>query len=348
MKPFNLNIFWSDRLEPNTGLVRILILFFVCVLFLGISYCPAQVVSGKELQFFYLQKSDADLTSGIDSLQAVLQKQVRLIDQKKSSKNSSENAISGLMATALSTTQAIETRQELRNAVRDSLGIIRYELYRLYTQEIELLQNKLTREKPTYSVEVTEKQIQALVEKRMMVSPIARRFSFDPGKILNIRVSAATDSFERAVYQNYLQQASGEVDSFLLVIKAKQSELQNMARLEDKADAFLDEVSESRIMTYNTKSASSAPVDMRDGEIATGLDKEFFANNSIQYNSQINEFYLVLHQLRNSGMDVSHAMAADSLLEMKPMSYSELIKRLKNLEEYLKLYRRSLTDRMQH
>jgi hypothetical protein len=346
MKTFNKINFRLEWLKLCSGSVHLLRLLFASILFIWAGQCPAQEISGKELQFFRLQKRDADLSAGIDSLQELLQGQVRLIDQKKSSKNSSENAISGLMATALSTTQAIEIWQELRGAVRDSIGNIRIDLYRWYTREIESLQSRITKAPSARSGAETEKQIQTLVEKRMLVSPIAKRFSFDPGKILNIRVSAAADSFERAVYQNYLQQASGEVDSFLLVIKAKQSELQNMARLEDKADAFLDEVSESRIMTYNTKSASSAPVEMRDGEIAAGLDKDFFANNSIQYNSQINEFYLVLHQLRSSGMDVSSTLAADSLLEMKPMSYSELIKRLRNLEEYLKLYRRSLTERM--
>jgi len=335
-----------NRFKPGDNSVRRITLMLACTLFIWNSLCAAQDMSKKEMQFLRLQKRDAELTSGIDSLKIILEKQVRLIDQKKSVKNPSGNEISALMASALSISQTIENRQEIRAVIRDSLVDVRTDLYRSYTREIESLQNRLTKEPSAQSGAETEKQIHALVEKRMLVSPIARRFSFDPGKILNIRVSAATDSFERAVYQNYLQQASGEVDSFLTIIRAKQSELQSMARLEDKADAFLDEVAESRIITYNRKSLNTSPAEMRDGEIATGLDKEFFDNNSVQYNSQINEFYLVLHQLRSSGMDVSSTLAADSLLEMKPMSYTELIKRLRNLEDYLKLYRRSLSDRL--
>lgn len=200
----------------------------------------AQGVSVLENRYSDLQQQIEIEKARLDSLNALLEKQVSLIDAEKKKDAIDKEKVRKLMSESIPLTAQIDAHQKQLNTLRKEQERFRYQLAQRYSAKLDSLQNleKSGSGKP----EELQRQIVFYTEKYLAVSPVFRALSFDPEKIRQISLSASGDSLEQAIALDYLQKAQADVATHLADIEQNRKELEAALRLERKTREFLEEI----------------------------------------------------------------------------------------------------------
>ena len=120
----------------------------------------------------------------------------------------------------------------------------------IYSKKMAEIEKKLDGDISETQKKQLEKDLGILAEKRIHVFPVFRDFNFNPQKIKEINLSEADDQFEKEIFLDYLKSALAQVDSNLTIIEQKENELEDNKRLEEKANIFMGDVANSRVLGF--------------------------------------------------------------------------------------------------
>lgn len=320
----------------NKKTIKIFLVFLLC------SVLPAQELIQNENRLIKLEEAQRINSKNLDSLNIQLENYLEKIDNKKAQRVQSKDEIASLMARAFSISKKIESKELQLKKIHNNLRAIKNYLNNQYTVLIDSLQQDLTSNKSIKDKQVLEEEFLRLIEKRMQVSPILQTLSFDPKKIQDIKISATEDSFEKAIYIDYLQSALNDIDSHLISIGKKQNELEGMIRLEKKADVFISDIEDSRIFGFYEKAGEKN--DNRDGGGQyNGLDY----GEKIDNNSQIDNFVILLNQLYKAGVEIDMPHRDESLYSgNEAQTLEQYLELVKKTRKYLEQYRKTVENKL--
>jgi septal ring factor EnvC (AmiA/AmiB activator) len=278
----------------------------------------------------------------IDSLKAVLDKQVEQIDDEKKKVNPNKGRIKNLMAQSVTYTNQISKSQRRIEELNLNIENIKRELDTKYSAAIDSL-NMLDKSKRFKGTrDELNSLLLTLTIKRLVVSPSVSALSFQPEKILSIKPEKNQDSVEGMIYLDYLNTALSEVDKNLKEIGSKYFELKRFSELEKRTKKFIAEAEfEGGIRTGRIRSEDRST--SRSGETSTNSDVIFESNSELalhiqNYSAMIDQLS-ALHPLSSSDQKIYDNMR-------KKFDTNEYLKLLEELKKRLGDYRNMLLNRI--
>jgi hypothetical protein len=185
-----------------------------------------------------------------------------------------------------------------------------------------------------------------LAEKRIRTFPLFHTFKFNPTKINSIHMNVITDNLEKEISMDYLKSALAQIDSNIHVITEKTEELEDNKRLEEKADLFMDDIADSRIIGFYESTSNNA-TDALNTEY--GREKFPIDNQKqwdyIQSNSIANTIDF-LSQLEYMGMPSDENINRFKISPDSPLDSEEYLEILKSSRAFLKIYRNMLVKKI--
>ena len=181
-----------------------------------------------------------------------------------------------------------------------------------------------------------------MAEKRILVFPLFRHFSFDPAKVKEIDLKNTDNEFEKEILIDYLLSAHAQVDSNLNIIIKKEEELEENNRLKEKADIFMGDVANSRIMGFYESSfatkASEASLEetLRNGPSDTDKNWDYAMQNSVS--NTVN----FLNELEYLGMPPDELVKRFKISPENSVTTDEYLEILKSSRDFLTLYKNML------
>ena len=316
-------------------------------IFMGlmVSILLGQNLEQKENTYLQLQAEKQSNQQKLDSLNQSLDHILTEIDVQKS-KNENGNGVARLMSTAFTITKNIETMENYIKETNLNILKLEKELNAIYTQHMASLEKRLNENVSKSEREKLEQELGILAEKRIRVFPLFRNFSFNPAKINDIDLSHVHDNFEKEILLDYLKSALTQVDSNLGVIQQKEEELEDNKRLEEKADLFIGDVANSRIMGFYESSLAinaqtfSEDDHIRGGPIDNNKDWDYALENSISNTMNF------LNQLEYLGMPPDELVSRFKISTKNPVTSDEYLEILKSSREFLTLYRNMLNKKI--
>ena len=327
-------------------------LYFLSSIILLTTFNPIQAQKLKELESQYriLQDSLNFEKLVFDSLQNILNKRAEEIDSEKKKAKPDDKNIVNLMAQSASLSNQLELQQQkIQQALRK---IQDYEgrLYQQYADKLDSLQAvKVSQDKE--NLEHIDNLILYYMERKVSVSPRLHSLSFNPKKIIQFdrQVNVQSDSLDRIIYQQYLQNALWEVESQLSKVDTLINEIEKMRQLQIKASKFMNEMTmENEVSPYAMLGEGSIRTEGERNE-GTYDDRISFVNEGKNVViSQAGSYAVLLRQLNlNQNNDaISHWQSpVDSLkLNITIEEYLELLKQLaKGLSEYRIVLRQKIS-----
>lgn len=170
----------------------------------------------------------------LDSLNNILQKRVSVIENEKNKANRNTNRITTLLASTASLTNKIDSLRKNIYHLSNKIDLTKKVLYNFYTSKIDSL-NNISNSSKSANVEKIK-----LIEKRLLVSPKINVLSFSPQSVLNLEPSK--DSIKQKIYNEYLNEASDEVEKKMIEIKGLKKEISNIIQLNEETKEFLEDI----------------------------------------------------------------------------------------------------------
>lgn len=310
------------------------LLFFV-------SLIAAQPLIQQESRLFELEKEQILMQNKLDSLKIKLEWQLQRIDQLKSEKDRDKDEIASQMSRALTISKTIEKYESALKVNKTQQQQAKVTLRNRYTFLIDSLQNSLENAKNEQDRQKTELRILLIADKRMRISSFLQPLSFDPQKIKEINLNKTSSNLERAIYKNYLELALADIDSHLTVVGNKRDELEEIIRLEKKAEAFIGDIEDNKIFGFYEES---------EPPLQENAPKPPFIDypRSIQADPvTANEFQIIFKQIHKSVSEIGVSDMDKYLFSIdKSMSRQEYFELLKKTYEYLELYRKVIINKL--
>jgi len=226
-------------------------LSLVFILILNSITLNAQNIDQLEQEYMYMQTELYQEKQLLDSLLEVMNERATQIDREKEKRVTNQGKTVDLMAQSVPIANQIESQQIIIAALEKKIETKQQILLYEYSEIIDSLRRVEEKKMSPEEEETIEKLIFYYTEKKLRVSPQIQSLSYDPEKILQINLSAIEDSSERNIYEQYLHSALKEVDNQLQIIQHLSLEINEMSRLQNKANRFLDELEmDSRIVPY--------------------------------------------------------------------------------------------------
>ena len=306
---------------------------FLILLALMFVNLQGQDTGQKEDHYLRLQSEKKTAEQDLDSLNRSLDAILNEIDYQKSRNNKDKTA--QLMSSAFSITKQIE--QTEISGINDSISNLEKELNNIYSKKMAEIEKKLDGDISETQKKQLEKDLGILAEKRIHVFPVFRDFNFNPQKIKEINLSEADDQFEKEIFLDYLKSALAQVDSNLTIIEQKENELEDNKRLEEKANIFMGDVANSRVLGFydaqlpGNASESESNKNLRENGPAYGDDEWEYPvrsaiSNTISFLNQLE--YLGMpddEQIKRykTGSDIS--VSSDDYLDILKSSHKFLL-----------------------
>lgn len=257
----------------------------------------AQNLRQLEKQFDETQQTLTEMNRELDSLRAIYDKHTHLIDQEKSRPKPDKDKLAKLMSQGLAISDKLAKKEENISNHEEKLSILKMKLDEKYSQKIDSLQSALNSKRFKGDKESLEAQILKFSEKRLLVSPTVKKLSFDPGKILQIRLEASTDSLDAAIYADYLQNALKDINEHLSYVRGSRKEFEEIITLQEKTSDFLREVSEEQYggmyLAAGSQSQATKQATLTDPTFVGDLQSE---RSGVIY-TQFHSYLDILHQL---------------------------------------------------
>ena len=312
-------------------------IFFIIHFLIGGGLVFGQNIQELEKQYSDLLQQIERQQSSLDSLNALLEQQAKTIDREKQKENADKNRIRQLMAGGLQLSQKIELlQQQLFNLNRNEAAL-NSQLAQRYFGVLDSLQE--VEKSPNYrgDRQALRGQIVTYTEKYLRFSPSFKALSFDPQKIREIDLSETTDSLEREISADYLRRAVSDVNSHLRHIEKNREELENIVKLEEKTQEFLEAVEDEQFGLFaQSVDAAASPAGSND------LSSESFQRDppGIRSSEQLQAIALFFDQLK---IDLTGDVLQNwhSPVDSTEMSISleDYLQLLKEAEKRLKQYR---------
>ncbi len=209
-----------------------------------ISSLHAQDLSEVESQYTILETAYKIETAKLDSMNALMESNARVIDSEKRRTPVDRNRLAQLMAASVPVSGAIKHQQKIVAQMEQQLDRRRARLLLQYSAAIDSLTETRRRVLNEPDKAALENRIQVLSEKRLFVSPVIKSLSFDPFKIRQIDLESTADSVEFVIYKDYLERALKEIDFRMEEIRKSSKEFSAILSLRLRANEFLEEVRE--------------------------------------------------------------------------------------------------------
>ena len=317
----------------------------IIILGLLFSFLIGQEVPDKENEYLQLQSDKQMAEQQLDSLNHSLELTLKEIDEEKS-KNRDEDKIAKLMATALNTTKEIEKKEIQMKSLNGSIIKLEKELNIIYSQHMANLEKQLDSDISEEDKDKLEQELFMLAEKRIRVVPLFQNFNFNPERINKIDIENFTDELEREISMDYLQSALVQVDSNIQIIIEKRKDFEDTQRLEEKADLFMNDVTESQVLGFYESSTADALSEATDrtytwnGTLDNEVEWTYVEKNAIANTIDF------LSQLEYLGMPSDDRINRYKITSDSPISTEEYLEMLKSSRDFLILYRTMLLKKI--
>ena len=318
---------------------------YIIISGLLLSLLYGQELLDKENKYLQLQTSKQIAEQQLDSLNQSLDVILKKIDEEKS-KNKNEIKVANLMSSALSITKKIESKEDQIRKLNNIISKLEKELNTIYSKQMTDLEKQLQGNINRDEKDRIEQELDLLAEKRISVVPLFYTFRFNPAKINTINVTSMTDDLEKEISLDYLESALAQVDSNITVISEKTQELEDNKRLEEKADIFMDDVAESRVLGFYESSAYSAAAESETdvyGRNRYPIDKGEWTY--VQDNAIANTIDF-LSQLEYMGMPINDHINQFKISASELITPEEYLEILRSSNDFLKKYKKMLLKKI--
>jgi len=289
-----------------------------------------QSTSEFEISYNYSKNNLEKEKYVLDSLKLLLNEKANLIDYEKNKKNVDKDKIVALMSSSVVISNKYESQQKKVKQLGKKVESIEKELSKRYTAIIDSLQSLQSSGELTGDKEKIDSEVLLYIEKKLAVVPRISLLSFDPVKLLKIDHGKTKDTLENVIYQEYLQNAYAEVNTYLANVDEHYSEINHIILLQKKTEKFLKEAEfENGIRTESSTSGGINTEANRDGSF---IDPTVLAENK-QMIEQFRGYTLLLNQL-NLGLSTGNKF--DWQIESMDGSSSLSLKQYKKVLEDLK------------
>ena len=232
------------------------IIFLLFLFQTGFSQSSFELELLLEKQIHAIVKAESQL----DSLEQSLD---YLGDQLETEKRDTENAQKNSAEWYQNFKQLSETIKEQKHLIDQlyvELNIIKNKLDKTYQVSIDSLNKILIETSDKKLREEIQRQIYTLSEKRLLLLPAFKSFSFDPRMVAEIDLKTSNDSLEEAIYRDYLNNARTEISQILQNVKNIRQELEEIIYLRERSNRFLEDMNENRPLII-----ASQPISERSG-----------------------------------------------------------------------------------
>lgn len=307
----------------------------------------AQIVPELEKNMSLLQKEWIEVKGELDSLTVIYDDQTGIIDKEKKRTKPDKDKIAKLMSQALTVSDQLDSKREQLSNLDANINVIKKQLDRRYSHQIDSLQTLINSKKFTGNKENSESQILKLSEKRLLVSPTVKRLSFDPQRILQIQPNQYKDSLESAIYSDYLNKALKEINTHLNEVKNTRREFDEIITLQEKTSSFLEDVAEdqtegiflaaeNQAQTPNEATFSGSPF---GGDLST-------SKSGIIY-SQFQSYLAILQQLnRNNRIQQQYSWHSPVDSSSVTLTMKEYLQLLNDVEKELRSYKKIVQNKL--
>ncbi|MGD9899896.1 MAG: hypothetical protein AB7T22_12295 [Calditrichaceae bacterium] len=311
----------------------------ILVISLFFSSLSAQLLSETEQKMMALEKKEQLQNVKIDSLKKNLETALYRIDQKKSAKGADSKQIAAMMADAFDISKKIETEEAVLKSIVNNLQTVKITIHKICTQKIDSLQKNLKKTNSDFEKKKIEQEIFRFAEKRMLALPVFNDLKFDPRKIRDIDLKNASEGIEQSIFKDYLTQALAEIDSHLIDIRKRHDEIDEMKRLEAKAEIFLADAQDSRIFDFYAQSQDD--ISTRPAE-TTDYQTDY---NKI---GQIDAFRTMILQLYEVGPEIGISSHNKFIFpDEKTLSRDQYLEVMNATQKYLELYRKLILKKLE-
>jgi len=196
----------------------------------------------------------------LDSLKQALEYLANQLENEASVAENSQNQQAEWYQKLKQLSESIELQKIELDELQNKLYAIKSDLAKSYSNKIDSLNQAISRTSDKKSREEIQQQIFVLSEKRLLMLPKFKSFSFDPHKIIEIDLQDSNDSLEEAIYKDYVNNARSEVIQTLHNLQNMRKEIEELLYLRERSNRFLEDMEENRPLMLSSQSFSERSV----------------------------------------------------------------------------------------
>jgi hypothetical protein len=308
-----------------------LIVFLFLLISLIITPVIGQSLGELEKKYERLNNQYLRENGVLDSLKNIFSLRTNVIDDEKKKANPDKDKIVDLMAGSITLSNRIEEQNRKVNLLVRDIDNVKQQLHKRYTSIIDSLE--LKKKSDSENGDKLDAELLNYTEKKLLVAPPIPLLSFNPEKILRIDIDKTKDSKEKALYEEYLNNALNEVDELWKNTNELSSEIDQIVMLQKKTEKFLEEAElESGVIHQQL---NNVPLnDETSGNFAGGPGVR---ENVPGY--QVESYRLILNQLdfdKSVNADLDWKITTENT-KLDLREYQKLLKEVKKRLQELKL-----------
>lgn len=323
-------------------------LLYIFTIFLTVSSAAQNLVQ-LEKQFDETRQRLSKLNQELDSLHVIYDSHTRIIDQEKNRSRPDKDKLAKLMSQGLAFSDKLGKKEQDISDLENRMSILKEKLDEEYSHEIDSLQSVLNSKDFKGDKEELEARILQLSERRLLVSPMVGKLSFDPGKILQIQFDAMTDSMDFAIYSDYLESALRNINGHLSNVRRNRKEFEEIVTLQEKTGEFLREVSEAQnngiYLVASDQSGVTKQSTLTDPTLIANLQSE---RSGVVY-TQFQSYMDILYQL-NWKDQIQQQSRWTSPVDSSTvnLTINDYLQLLKDVEKELNGYKKIIESKLKY
>lgn len=288
----------------------------LALILLSVSFgtVSAQSVKSLELKYRLLQLESENQKNALDSLIKIYEIRINRLNELKSSGQKEKSEYDKLLQDAVALSKKIETLEKNVTKSESILETQKHVLDKKYSFAIDSLKLLEAAETDLKKKDVLSLEILTLFEKRILVRPQVYSLSYHPEKLIKINLAAITDSSERKIYADYIKSAISEVDKKLASIGDVSLKLNEIIRLQQKVEDFIEESDYDLNYGLYVNSPNYA-------NLESGVKVNDFTSNRAVIEPQLHSYSVLLNQLSFQGQ-VNLSSEAGIKIDFQPDNFS--------------------------
>lgn len=231
---------------------QFLLLLFILLHYTGLSQNTSQLEMQLETSIQEMMQAEHRL----DSLNHTLDYWTNLLEKDISAAENNQTRQAEWYQKLKQLSESIELQKMELNELQGELSAIKSDLAKSYSRGIDSLNQTLSNTTDLKKREEIQKQIYVLSEKRLLMLPKFKSFSFDPHKIVEIDLHNSKDSLEEAIYRDYLNNARSEIIVTLHNLQNMRKEIEELIYLKERGNRFLEDMDDNRPLILSSQSFS--------------------------------------------------------------------------------------------
>jgi len=217
---------------------------FIMSIIVFISLSPeilsSQNNAALESKYQILSGTLSSQKSHLDSLKKQLEEQARRIDREKEHVPANEENIKLLLAQSVKIVDRIDKQQSMIDRTLNEQSFIRENLIECYEKDLDSLRN--ASKKTTSEAAAAEQQTRILqiTQKKLLIQPDLPALSFDPEKIMTLKIETAIEDDTKKLYSELLEAALTEVHQKRKHVGEILEEIKALNELRRRAQRFIE------------------------------------------------------------------------------------------------------------